>query len=102
MKIIKKLSKFIKEEIGDSEKYAECALKYKTEYPEVGKLFYTLSTEEMRHMEMLHKAVTTMIEDYRKEQGDPPEGMMALYDFLHEEQIERVAEVKILQEMYNR
>ena len=100
MKLIEKLSHYIEEEIGDSKKYAKCALKYKDDHPELSKLFYALSLEETDHMNRLHNAVVGIIEEYRKENGAPPASMQAVYDYLHEKQIEEAADVKTLQGMY--
>ena len=100
MKIIKKLSEYIEEEINDAEKYAECALKVKDKYPSVSSLFFMLSEEELTHMNRLHNEVQKLIESYRQEKGEPPKDMMVIYDFLHQRFIEKVKDVKILQGMY--
>ena len=100
MKLIEKLSAMVDEEIEDAMKYAKCAVKYKDERPALAKTFYDLSGEEMRHMTMLHAEVEAVIQKYRQEKGEPPEGMKSLYNYLHEKQIEKAADVRRLQDMY--
>ena len=100
MKLIEKLSEMIEEEIEDAEKYAKCALKYKDTDSALAKTFYDLSTDEMRHMTLLHDEVARIITQYRKENGEPPTAMLAVYDYLHGKQIEQAKEVKHYQAMY--
>lgn len=54
MKIIKCFSDFIHEEIHDAEKYIKKALAIREEYPEAAEVLNMLSTEELKHMQMLH------------------------------------------------
>lgn len=100
MKLIKKMSKMIDDEIEGAECYAKMALKLKDDRPELAKMFYNLSLDEMGHMGKLHDAVVDVIAQYRKEEGEPPAAMMAVYDYLHEKHIDDAAEVRMMQAMY--
>lgn len=100
MTIIKKLSEMIEDELEGAEHYAKCAVKYKEENPTLAKTFYDISTDEMRHVGLLHAEVVTLIETYRREHGEPPTAMKAVYDYLHEKHIEEANEVKMLQSQY--
>ena len=99
MKIIKKLSKYIEEEINDAEKYARCAAEQKEERPELARLFLQLANGELEHMQLLHGAVTSLIEEERRTNGEPPAGMMEAYDLIHEWQMDHVARVKTIIQM---
>lgn len=100
MKMIKKLERYINEEISDAKKYIECALAHKDECRDLADTFYDLSQQEVKHADMLHKQVVEMIDEYKQEHGAPPESMMAIYEYLHEQEIESMKEVKMMQQMY--
>ena len=100
MTIIRKLSEMISEEIADARKYVNCALNHKADNLPLADTFFKLSQEEMNHMSMLHDQVTRIIDSYKKEHGDPPESMLAVYNYLHEKQMDDAAEVKAKQMLY--
>ena len=100
MKIIKTVSERIAEEINDADAYINLAMEWKTEQPEAAQVFYELSTQEVKHADMLHEVVLKLIAEYREQHGDPPAGMMTLYDYLHGQQIENSMRVKVKQGMY--
>ena len=100
MKIIKCLSELIEEELEDSKKYIDLAMKWKTEEPDTADLFYELSIEEMGHVDKLHQEATELIDEYKKEHGEPPKDMMVLYDYLHEKHIGKATQIKVMQGMY--
>ena len=90
----------IEDEIKDSEKYAKKALEMKDTDRHLADVYFQLSTEETKHMHMLHSEVVRIIDEYRRENGDPPAAMMTLYEILHERHINDAATVKVLQNMY--
>lgn len=99
MQIIKTISEKIDEELHDAEKYIKCAYKVEDEYPQLANTYYMLSLEEMKHVTMLHDAVVKIINDY-KQNHEVPEGMMVLYNYLHDRQIKWAAKIKAKQEQF--
>ena len=95
MKLIKELSEMIEEELDGAEEYAKMALMHKTDNPNLAKTFYDIATEEMRHVDMLHGEVVRSIEAHKREHGEPPALMKAMYDYMHERQIEEAKEVRM-------
>ena len=100
MKIIKCLSELIEEELHDADKYIDLAMRWKPDEPDTADLFAELSEEEMGHVDKLHEEVKELIEEYRKEHGEPPKEMTVLYDYLHEKHIGTAMQIKIKQSMY--
>lgn len=100
MKLIETLSEKISDEICDAKSYAELAVENREVYPDLAQTLYELSVDEMGHMTKLHAAVAAIIEKYRKEKGEPPAAMLAVYDYLHKKQIEKAAEAKAMQDMF--
>ena len=100
MKIIRCLSEKIEDEMNDAQDYIDLAMRWKQDEPDTADLFYTLSVEEMGHMDKLHKEVADLISEYRNENGEPPKDMMTLYDYLHEKHIKRATAIRIKQGMY--
>lgn len=96
MKIIKKLSRMIEEEIRDAEKYARCAADNRDDRPELARTFLQLANAELEHMQILHTAVVNLIEEQRRREGEPPPGMLEAYDIIHEWQMDQVADVRAM------
>lgn len=100
MKLIKELEELIEDEVHDVKKYAKMAVELKADHPQLAQVLYTISAQEEGHQQMLHGEVVRIIEQYRREHGEPPASMMAVYDYVHKKHIERMADAKRYQEMY--
>lgn len=100
MKVIQKLSEKIEEELHDAKSYTKMAMKYKDEYPDLSRTLFDIANEEIGHMNMLHEQVASIIKKYRNEKGDPPQTMLAVYEYLHSKQIAEYSKVKSLMETY--
>lgn len=100
MKIIQKLSDKISCEISHAEEYAKCALEEKDAHPQLAETYYRIANEKINHMGLLHAQVVALIDEYKKQHGEPPEAMKMLYDILHRKHIEHAAAVKGMLALY--
>ena len=100
MKKIEKLEKQIHEEYGDAEKYITCALLNKDEDISLSELYYQLATEELKHADRLHDMVVRIIDEHKREKGEPPKEMTVIYNILHERDIEYATKVKMMIQQY--
>lgn len=102
MKDIKLLVEHIEEELEDACRYAKLALEYKHKDQEMAQMFYKLSNEEMTHKDILHNEVIKLIAEYKRTTGEPPEAMMAVYEFMHERFMIQTEKVLNLQNLYRK
>lgn len=100
MTIIKCIAEKIEEELNDANAYVDLAMKWRQDEPDTAEVFYQLSLEEMGHVDKLHQEVTELIDDYRKENGEPPKDMMVLWNYLHDRHMETATQIKVKQGMY--
>ena len=101
MKKIENLSNKIEKEIQDAYEYAKCALELKDSEPELAETYYKIASNRMNDMTLMHEQVVKIIDEYRKEYGDPPAGMQVLYNILHKKHIENAATVKGMLALFN-
>lgn len=100
MKLIRDLEEMIEDEVHDVKKYAKMAVELKDEHPQLAQVLYTISTQEDGHQQMLHSEVVRIIENHRREHGEPPAAMMAVYEYVHKKHIDKMADAKRYQELY--
>jgi rubrerythrin len=100
MKLIRDLEEYIDDEIHDIKKYAKMAAQVKAEYPTLAQVLYNISVQEDAHQAAIHNEVVKIIEEHRRQHGEPPAAMMAVYDYLHQKSIDKLAEARVYQDLY--
>lgn len=100
MQLIRDLEELIEDEISDIKTYAKMAAELKSEHPGLAQVLYNISAQEDAHQAAIHGEVVKIIQDYRRQHGEPPADMMAVYDYLHKKAIDKLAEAHRYQEIY--
>ena len=96
MRVIADMSKMIEKEIKQAECYVDSALEVQAEYPDLANDYVSLAQGNLDRIGNLHNRVTKLIEAERKTNGEPPELMLKVYEYLHKQHIEDVANVRRL------
>jgi len=87
MRVIKCMSEDIERTMDMAEENIKKAIEYKDEFPVAAKAYYTKSLALMESIKGIHDGVVEIIKQYRATNGEPPEPMMAIYNYLHERQM---------------
>lgn len=96
MKIIAHMSDMIENEIDQADCYVDAALDVQVEYPDVSNDYISLAQGNLDRIGALHNRVAKLIEIERKTNGEPPESMLKVYEYLHKKHINKVADIKRL------
>ena len=94
MKIVMKLVSLIDDELSGAKEYIKLAMHNRTEYPGLADTFADLADAEMGHVSKLHDEVAKLIEEVRQRDGEPPAGMLAVYEYEHDKQISKASKIK--------
>lgn len=99
MKEIKHIVEDIREELEGAEKYAKVAAKMKTDNPTDSSVYADMARQELNHVDNLHKMVVRAIEHQRNSGVMVPPAMQAVWDWEHDNMMEKVARIKTLLSM---
>ena len=102
MKLIRDLEESISDEISDIKKYAKWAAELKETHPTLAQVLYNISVQEDGHQAAIHNEVVKIIEEHRRTHGEPPTSMLAVYEFIHQQHIDKLAEARMYQDVYKK
>ena len=102
MRLIKDITEDMMEEIHDAKHRIERAMEFKLLYPDIARRESEIAEQELVHAEKDHKSVTELIEEYKRNKGEPPEYMLEFWRKKHKCYMEKYAYVKYMIEMFSK
>lgn len=99
MKEIKHIVEQIREELEGAEKYAKIAAKLKPENSSDASAYAEMARQELGHIETLHKMAVRAIEKQKAAGVVSPAAMQAVWDWEHDNMMDKVARIKTLLSM---
>ena len=100
MKIIKMLMEQIEDEARGAEEYAKLAMQYKDEDKLLADNYAKLAEVELQHVDLLHSQVVRIIKDWKAKGNETPPAIEQIYSWHHEKQIDHIARVRVMLNMY--
>lgn len=102
MKDIGEIACYIEEEVADACKYAKKALWFKDNGHSLSaQAFYELAQQEVKHAEKLHEVVINLINE-KKSEVEIPQGMMDIWEWKHQQLVDKLAHAKEEIALYTR
>lgn len=102
MKIIKEIVEYIHEELERAEGYAKKATQYKTDDKALADTYSMMAAQELDHVDKLHAQVVRMIKAHQATGKEVPAAMQAVWDYEHQNAMDKVVKIKMLLEMYRK
>ena len=102
MKAIKHITDDMLEEVHDAKHRVERAIEFQPLYPDIAAREIEIAKQELSHAEKDHAAVKELIEEFRKNKGEPPQYMMELWEEKHMHYMKKFSHVKCMIEMFNK
>lgn len=93
--VVKKMYEEIWEELDGAEHYAKRAATLKHDYPDLARLYASMSEQEMHHSNALSEEAARMLKAHGMGEGD-----RAIHEFVHEMQAEKGNRVRAYMAQY--
>lgn len=94
------LSEQIMDESNSAEEYAKLAIQYKDEDKLLADNYAKMAEVELQHVDLLHAQVVRIIKAWQAKGNETPPAMEQIYSWHHEKQIDHIARVRVMLNMY--
>lgn len=101
MRIIRQTVEKMREEIEGAKACAKIATHYKQDHPTISKAYYDMAVNKLDNHDRLHSEVVKLIEKSRSEK-EPPKGMLEIWEYEHEVDMEEYSIAKNMIALYNK
>lgn len=102
MKLISDLADSMADEVHDAKHRVKAAIEVKAEHPEIAKRHIEIAVQELAHADKDHTSAVELITAYRRDNGEPPADMLAIWNEKHEKYMDKYARVKTMIDTFSK